>query len=277
MNVGDIVTGRIALGGAGWSFEPRATDAESIRTVRAAIDAGVTVIDTARVYTKAGVEGHSESIVRRALEGHPERDRILVVTKGGHFRSGDDFLYDASPAALRRDVELSLRALGRDSLQLYLLHRPDPAVPLAASMAALEQLRSEGLIERIGVSNVDAAQLAIAEGETTITAIENQLSIVHPDHTGLLERTDLLYLAYSTLGAIGGADALVARHPAVGEIARERGASVARVAIAWALSRGPQVVAIVGATRPETIVDSAVVLELSPEELTRLDSQESSE
>ncbi len=270
MIVGGVETGRIALGGAGWSFEPRATDEESIRTVLAAVDAGVTVIDTARVYTRAGEEGHSESIVRRALDGHPERDRILVVTKGGHFRSGDEFLYDASPAALRRDVELSLRALDRDALPLYLLHRPDPAVPLAESIGALELLRREGLIERVGVSNVDAAQLAIAEGETTIAAIENQLSIVHPDESGVLGRTDLLYLAYSTLGAIGGADALVARHPAIGEIARERGASVARVAIAWALSRGPQVVAIVGATRPETIVDSAVVLTLTDDELTRL-------
>ena len=271
MIVDGIETGRIALGGAGWSFDPRATDEESIRTIHAAIDAGVTVIDTARVYTRAGVEGHSESVVRRALAGHPAAGGILVVTKGGHFRRGEEFLYDASPAALRGDVEHSLRSLGLDALPLCLLHRPDPAVPLAESVGALEQLRREGLIRRIGVSNVDAAQLAIAEGEADITAVENQLSLVHPGDPGVLARTDLLHLAYSTLGALGGPDALVERFPAVGEIARERGASVARVAIAWVLSRGPQVVAIVGATRPETITDSAVVLELSPEELARLD------
>ena len=270
MKIGGIETGRIALGGAGWALDERATDEESIRTIHAAIDAGVTVIDTARVYTKAGIEGHSESLVRRALEGHPGRDGILVVTKGGHFRRGDEYLYDGSPEALRRDVQLSLVALGRESLPLYLLHRPDPEVPLAESIGALEQLRREGLIERVGVSNVDAAQLAIAERETVITAVENRLSIVHPDTSGVLDRPDLLFLAYSTLGAIGGPDALVALHPAVGEIAEERVVSVARVAIAWALSRGPQVVAIVGATRPATILDSTTPLELTDAELKRL-------
>ena len=269
MNIDGIETGRIALGGAGWSFDPRATDEESIRTIHAAIDAGVTVIDTARVYTKAGIEGHSESVVRRALAGHPAAGGILVVTKGGHFRRGEEFLYDGSPEALRQDVQHSLRALGLESLPLYFLHRPDSEVPLAESVGALEQLRQEGLIRRIGVSNVDAAQLAIAEDEADITAVENQLSLVHPDDP-VLARTDLLYLAYSTLGALGGPDALVERFPAVGEIADERGTSVARVAIAWALSRGPQVVAIVGASRPETITDSAAVLDLTPDELARL-------
>jgi len=184
-NVGNYAVGPIALGGAGWSIYDDADDRESIRTVHAALDCGVRLLDTALAYSRSDTEGHSEQIVARALAGHPLRNEVLVATKGGHYRRGDAFPVEANPEKLRRDVEGSLRRLGVERIGLYFIHKPDPAVPFQGSVGALFDLQAEGMIEHVGVSNVTLSQLRLAQTAGDIAAVENRFSPLHDDRTVL--------------------------------------------------------------------------------------------
>ena len=145
------------LGTAQFAFGD-GTPEESVATVHAALDAGVMLIDTALAYTRPGVESYAEQVVARALRGLTT-ERPLVATKGGHWRRGDSFPVDGRPGTLRAHCEISLRTLEADRIDLYQLHHVDPRVPLPDSVGALGQLRQEGKIAAIGLSNVTVAQL----------------------------------------------------------------------------------------------------------------------
>src|ERR1700729_174160 len=132
----------IGLGTAQFAFGS-GTEQDAVATVHAALDAGVRLIDTALAYSRPGTESYAEQVVARALRS-VRSDRPLVATKGGHWREGSAFPVDGRPETLRAHCEISLRTLGVDQVDLYLLHHVDPAVPLLESVAALEQLRGEG-------------------------------------------------------------------------------------------------------------------------------------
>jgi len=132
---GHRVTG-VGLGTAQFAFRD-GTPADAVATVHAALDAGVGLIDTALAYTRPGVESYAEQVVARALRSVTS-DPPLVVTKGGHWRAASGFPVDGRPATLRAHCEISLRTLGVDRIDLYLLHHVDPAVPLLESVGALE-------------------------------------------------------------------------------------------------------------------------------------------
>ena len=187
----------IGLGTAQFAFRD-VTTAESVATVRAALDAGVTLIDTALAYTRPGIVSYAERVVSRALRD-VTRDRPLVATKGGHWRDGDSFPVDGRPEVLRAHCEISLRTLEVDRIDLYQLHHVDAKVPLAESVGALEGLRQEGKIAAIGLSNVTVAQLDQALAIAPVAAVQNQLSYGRPDDlpTALAcgER-GIAYLAY---------------------------------------------------------------------------------
>ena len=159
----------IGLGTAQFAFRD-GTPEESVATVRAALDAGVTLIDTALAYTRAGVESYAEQVVACALRG-VTTGRPLVATKGGHWRRGDSFPVDGRPGTLRAHCEISLRTLEADRIDLYQLHHVDPRVPLSDSVGALGQLRQEGKIAAIGLSNVTVAQLDEALAVAPIAAV----------------------------------------------------------------------------------------------------------
>lgn len=262
---GHRVTG-IGLGTAQFAFR-NGTTAESVATVRAALDAGVTLIDTALAYTRPGTESYAEQVIATALRGIT-RDRPLVATKGGHWRDGDHFPIDGRPEVLRAHCEISLRTLGVDRIDLYQLHHVDPKVPLADSVDALEVLRQEGKIAAIGLSNVTVAQLDLALAITPVAAVQNQLSHGHPGDlpTALAcgER-GIPYLAYKAFAETTGTAPEAA--PAV---ARRHGVSVHRVLLAWLRAQSPCIVPLVGASRPASIRDSAAWLELADQDLTDL-------
>jgi aryl-alcohol dehydrogenase-like predicted oxidoreductase len=257
---------RIGLGTAPLAFKD-ISSSQGIATVHAALDSGIRLIDTALAYTREGVESYAEDLVRRALSDRPDRDEVLVATKGGHYRSGDTFPVDASPAALRADCETSLRTLGVDRIGLYQLHHVDPAVPLTESVGALRELRDEGKIASIGLSNVSVAQIDEARAEAPIATVQNQLSMaVRGDLPTVAHCAEvgLRYLAYLPLGGSGS-------H--LDTPAAERlGVSAAQVWLAWVLAQGPHVTALVGASRPATIADSARAdrLTLGPDDLALL-------
>ena len=177
-----LIAGRsiegIGLGTAQFAFR-NGTPQDSEATVHAAVDAGVTLIDTALAYTRAGVESYAEQVVAQALRGitgeHP-----LVATKGGHWRDGDSLPIDGRPDTLRAHCEISLRTLGVDRIGLYQLHHVDPAVPLLDSVGALEQLRQDGKITALGLSNVTVAQPdeALAAAPSPRSRITSRMDIL---------------------------------------------------------------------------------------------------
>src|SRR5215472_15673580 len=193
------------LGTAQFAFGP-GTEQDAVATVHAALDAGVRLIDTALAYTRPGFESYAEQVVARALRSVTS-DRPLVVTKGGHWRQGDSFPVDGRPATLRSHCEISLRTLGTDRIDLYLLHHVDPAVPLLDSVAALAQLRTEGKVAAIGLSNVSVAQLDAALTVAPVAAVQNRLSYADPGDlpTALAcASRQVAYLAYSPFGGPAG-------------------------------------------------------------------------
>jgi aryl-alcohol dehydrogenase-like predicted oxidoreductase len=265
-----LIAGRpvagIGLGTAQFAFGT-GTTADAVATVHAALDAGVGLIDTALAYTRAGTESYAEQVVARALSS-VTTDRPLVVTKGGHWREGTArrpaFPVDGRPATLRAHCEISLRTLGVDRIDLYLLHHVDPAVPLLDSVAALDELRGEGKVAAIGLSNVSIDQLDAALTVAPVAAVQNRLSYGDPADlpTALAcARRQVAYLAYSPFGG----SSLPPPRAAV-DVARRHGVSVHRVLLAWLRDQSANVLPLVGASRPASIRDSAALLDLTSQD-----------
>jgi aryl-alcohol dehydrogenase-like predicted oxidoreductase len=270
----------IGLGCMPLSVPGRPDEAQAIRTIHAALDAGVNLLDTADAYSEGEDDvGAGERLIARALRDVPAADRPLVATKGGHTRPGGRWELDGRREYLRAACEASLRALETDRIDLYQLHRPDPATPFAESVGALAELRAEGKIRHVGLSNVTVAQLEEAEAIVEVAAVQNELSLeyVEPVRNGEVaacaERGTPL-LAWSPLGGASGAADAGSLAPAVGRVASERGVSPQQVALAWLLSLSATVLPIPGSRRPETILDSvaAADLELSADELGAIDA-----
>jgi aryl-alcohol dehydrogenase-like predicted oxidoreductase len=256
----------IGLGTAQFTFGA-GTAQEAAAVIRAALGAGVRLIDTALAYTRPGVESYAEQVVASALRG-AHGGRALVATKGGHWRDGDRFPVDGRPQTLRRHCEISLRTLGVERIDLYFLHHVDARVPLADSVGALAELQREGKVAAVGLSNVTAAQLAEALASAPVAAVQNRLSLGDPADLPTARecaRRGVAYLAYSPLG--GQADSLP---PAARAVARRRGVSPQRVALAWLRSQSPNITPVVGASRPSSILDSAVLIDLDEDDLRDL-------
>ena len=278
-SIGDRTVGAIGLGGMPLSVEGRPDDAQAVRVVHAALDAGVTLLDTADAYCLGADDvGHNERLLARALRSWGgDRDAVLVATKGGHTRPPDgSWALDGSRGHLRAACEASLRALGVEAIGLYQFHRPDPQVPWEESVGALEELRQEGKVQLVGVSNADPGQIRSAAAVTQLASVQNELSPrfrTSEPEVALCAETGTAFLPWSPLGGIGSAADLGSEHAAFAEVAQERGVSPQQVALAWLLAKAPVVVPIPGARRVESVLDSvaAAELRLSPEELARLD------
>ena len=276
----DTLVGAIGLGAMPLSIEGRPDEAQAVATVHAALDAGVTLVDTADAYCLGPDEvGHNERLVARAVASWGgDRDAVLVATKGGHTRPPDgSWALDGSPEHLRAACEASLRALGVEAIGLYQLHRPDPQVPYAESLGALEELRAEGKVVRVGISNADVDQIELAMRTTQLAAVQNEFSPRFRSsqvELDLCARHGIAFLPWSPLGGIARASALGQEHGAFAEVARERGVSPQQVCLAWHLAQADVVVPIPGSSRPASTTDScaAADLALTPEELARLDA-----
>ena len=255
-------------------------EAQAIRTIHAALDGGVRVLDTAVNYCMAAAEmGRNERLVAKALATWPgDTDDVLVVCKGGNRRTDDlPWVHDGSPENLRWSCETTLRALGVESLGLYMLHAPDPEVPLADSVGALADLKEEGKIQMVGMSNLGRRQLAEARAIVEVRAVENNLAPARRAALPLAkvcEEAGIAFLAWAPLGGQVGATTLAQTQPALSAIAAARGVSAHRVALAWGLAQAGNVIPIPSARRPETILDSlqAWDMPLTAEELAAIDA-----
>ncbi len=224
-------------------------------TIAAAAGAGVTVFDTARAY-----DG-SEALLARELRRCGADAGARIVTKGGMSRAGGGWVPDGRAKAIRADCEASLAALDGLAIDLYLLHAPDLRTPWRTSVRALARLADEGLVRRVGLANVNRAQLDEAAGLVEVAAVQVGLSLFDDGalRGGLVERcaaAGIALIAHSPLGGPRRAGGL-ARRPGLAEVAEARGATPAEVALAWLLSLDPAVVAIPGARRPETARSAA--------------------
>jgi len=283
--LGDREVSALGLGGMPLSRpgrDGRLPDPDrAVATVHAALDLGVTLIDTADCYgpdghPRDGGLGHNEEIVARALRGRDEE--VLVATKGGIRRDGADWPLDGRPAWIHEAVRGSLRRLGGDTIDLYQHHRPDPDVPYAETMGAFKELHDAGLVRRVGLSNADVAQIAEARdvlGEALVS-VQNQYSPAFrssEDELELCGRLGLAFLPWSPLGGMSAAAGLGDEHAAFRDVADAHGVSPQQVCLAWLLARGEHVIPIPGASRPASVADSfaATELVLTADELARLD------
>ena len=282
-NLGGRPVSAIGLGGMPMSIEGRPEDrTQSVRTIHAALDAGITLIDTADAYHwHADEVGHNESLIAEALAswgGDP--DAVLVATKGGHQRPGDGrWTVDGRPEYLRQAAEDSARRLGVERLGLYQFHRPDPDVPYAESVGALAELLDAGTIAMAGISNATPDQIRQANGILggRLAAVQNQFSPAFRSSEPELEvcaELGIAFLPWSPLGGITNAAGLGEKFAPFADVAADHGVSPQVVCLAWELAKADVVVPIPGSSRPETITDSATAtdLRLSEAELARLDA-----
>ncbi|MDT9690186.1 aldo/keto reductase [Streptomyces sp. P9(2023)] len=226
--------GTAQLTGPGY-WGPRGDRADAVAVLRLAVERGVTLVDTADNY---GPE-LAEELVAEAL--HPYRDGLVIATKGGVVRTGDNAWHiDGRPERLRAMCEASLRRLRTDRIDLYQLHRLDPAVPMADQLGALDELRAEGKIRYVGLDSVTAAQLAEALALTaSVVSVQNRFNLLDRQSADVLELCaahDLAFLPWFPLanGALTGAAA-----DTLDAVAGRLGASRGQVALAWLLHHSP--------------------------------------
>jgi aryl-alcohol dehydrogenase-like predicted oxidoreductase len=280
--IADVPVSAIGLGGMPMSIEGRPDEGRSVATIHAALDAGVTLIDTADAYHVGADEvGHNETLIARALASYGgDTSNVLIATKGGHLRPGDgSWTLNGSPEYLKNACDASLKRLGVDAIGLYQFHRPDPTTPYAESIGAIRDLLDAGKIRLAGISNANPDQIRLANKILggRLVSVQNQFSPAFRSsepELALCAELGIAFLPWSPLGGITSAGDLGTRFAAFADVARAHGVSPQQVCLAWLLAKAPVVIPIPGSSRPETIRDSAAAadLNLTAEQLDRLNA-----
>lgn len=257
--------GALHIAGRGSWGEPPDVD-EAKRTLRRALELGVNFIDTADSY---GPE-ISERLIAETL--HPYPQGLVISTKGGMVRPDARWETDGRPEHLRIALEGSLARLRLERIDLYHFHRPDPKVPFEESLGTLVQLRDEGKIRLIGVSNVSIGQLEQAISLTPISSVQNQYNHGFRKAEDVLRRCESLGIAYQAWQPVGGLGS-TPFGDAVESIARERGLTPRQIALAWLLARSPMIMPIPGTSSVAHLEENlaAARVQLEAAELERLE------
>ncbi|MET8677173.1 aldo/keto reductase [Streptomyces sp. NPDC004647] len=244
---GDLPVNRLGYGamqltGPGVWGEPKDAH-QAVRVLRRAVELGVTFIDTADSYGPFV----SERLIRKAL--HPYNDDIVIATKGGLTRPGpDDWRPVGRPEYLRQQLELSLRHLGLERIDLYQLHRIDPQVPLADQLGELVLLQQEGKIRHIGVSEVTVDQLKEARGIAEIVSVQNLYNLANRSAEDVLEYAEAENIAFIPWFPMATGELARPGGP-LDAAAQQHGASPSQLALAWLLRRSPVMLPIPGTSR----------------------------
>jgi aryl-alcohol dehydrogenase-like predicted oxidoreductase len=269
--IGDTQVSAIGLGGMPMSIEGRPDAGRSVDTIHAALDAGVTLFDTADAYSLGAADfGHNETLIADAIASYGgDTSNVLIATKGGHTRpEGGGWALDGSPEYLRKACDASLTRLGVEAIGLYQFHRPDPTVDYADSIGAIRDLLDAGKIRNAGISNADPDQIRLAADILggRLAAVQNEFSPAFRSsepELHLCAELDIAFLPWSPLGGIAKAGDLGSRFAPFAALAEERGVSPQQVCIAWLLAKAPVVIPIPGSSRPATIRDSAAAVHLT--------------
>jgi pyridoxine 4-dehydrogenase len=266
---GDLTVNRLGFGamritGQGIWGAPPDHDA-ALLTLRTAVELGVNFIDTADSYGPSV----SEEFIAEALYPYP--DDLVIATKGGFIRPGPGkWEPSGSPAHLREACEGSLRRLKLDQIPLYQFHTPDPAVPLAESIGAIAELKAEGKIRHIGVSNVTEEQLREAQRITPIVSIQNRYNASDRRSQSLIDLCEQEQLVFLPWAPVQQGD----QNPAIANVAENHNATTHQVILAWLLASSPANLPIPGTGSAEHAADNiaAAALELSPDEIAAISS-----
>ena len=249
-----VTLGETQLGRTGLGTNRLTNTTENVAFIREAVAAGVSLIDTAQVYTG----GESEATIGTALSAVP--DGCLVATKGGYGAG------NGRPEVLGAQIEESLRRLRTDTIGLYYLHEPDPETPLEESLGAIEEYRGRGMIRYVGVSNVSVEQIERARQIVPIAAVQNHYNLAERSHDDVVDdcaANDIVFVPYFPLRAgVESAAAIAERH----------GASPAQIALAWLRRRSPTMLPIPGTLSLEHLRENlaAADIELSDDEFQAL-------
>jgi len=264
---GDLTVHRLGYGamritGEGiWGDPPDRDVAKQV--LRRAVELGVDFIDTAWSYGPRV----SEQLIAEALYPYPES--LVIATKGGLDRSGPDGWHiDARPERLRQDCEDSLQRLRLDAIPLYQLHWPDPNVPYEESVGALAELKAEGKIRHIGISNVNEAQVRTAQSVTPIVSIQNRFNPGDRESDSLVDLCEQERVAFLPWAPIQNLD----DNAAILDAAKHHEATPHQIALAWLLARSPAILAIPGTgsiAHLESNVAAATIA-LTPEEVATI-------
>ncbi len=280
----DLTVSRVGLGtwAMGDDFWGSVDDQESIRTIHAAIENGISLVDTAPAYGS----GHSEEVVGKALKGR--RDRVVVATKVGIRKPGGKLQKNLSPDSVRQEIEDSLRRLGVETIDLYQIHWPDPNTPLEDTLEVLLQAQEAGKFRYLGVSNFDTGLMDTVRSITRLASLQPPFSLLQRDIEDEIlpycKEHNIGVLSYGTLsgGILTGkfrefptfeeGDYRAKFYPAFNpkiwdkvqdvvdtlrDIASERNVPVAQVAINWATAQPGMTCALVGAKRPDQAISNA--------------------
>ncbi|HVH65782.1 MAG TPA: aldo/keto reductase [Candidatus Acidoferrum sp.] len=266
LNVNRFGFGAMRITGPGIWGEPQDRE-EAQRVLRRALELGINLIDTADSY---GPEV-SERLIAETLYPYP--DELVIATKGGLLRPGPGrWTPDGRPQHLRQACEGSLRRLRVDEIDVYQFHRPDPQVPLEESIGALVELKDEGKIRHIGLSNVSVAEIKRAQKLTPIVSVQNRYNLLDRESEDVLEYCSGADVAFIPWRPVGGGE-LEEANGLVAALAQKYRATPSQVALAWLLIHSPAMLPIPGTSKVAHLEENlgAVALDLAPSDLAELD------
>ena len=264
---------------------------QAIATIHHAIDLGITLLDTANVYSPTwDTFGHNETLVAEAMRtysGSADISKVLIATKGGITKPAENVAErDGTREGLLKACEASLKRLNTSSIELYQFHRHDPSVTYTEQMLSLKALKDAGMIKRIGLSNAQGPELAVAleilggPNDGGVVSIQNEYSPRYRGEQDVLDKCSELgiaFLPWSPLGGAAQAGEVGSRYSDFASVATEVGATAQEVVLAWLLALTPVMIPIPGATKLAT-VDSIVrssALKLSSAQVDRLTAADS--
>ncbi|MFJ4280439.1 aldo/keto reductase [Streptomyces massasporeus] len=264
---GDLDVRRLGFGAMHLPTGPGPDRENALAVARRAVELGVTLIDTAHLYGG----GANEELLAEAL--HPYPEGLLITTKVGVARTGPggDWKLDGRPEILRDQVRQALRRLRTERIELLQLHRVDPETPLADQLGTLRELQTEGLVGRIGLSEVTVDELERARELVDVVSVQNRYNLLDREHEAVLDACAAAGIAFLPWRPVArgntGAEAGVAA------VAAELGATPTQVALAWLLDRAPVVLPIPGTARIAHLEENlaAADLRLTPAQRDRLD------
>jgi aryl-alcohol dehydrogenase-like predicted oxidoreductase len=264
---------------------------QAIATVHHAIDLGITLLDTANVYSPTwNTFGHNETLVAEAMRtysGKADISKVIIATKGGIIKPAENVVErDGTREGLLKACEASLKRLNTSSIELYQFHRHDPSVTYTEQMLSLKALKDAGMVKRIGLSNAQGAELAVAleilggPNDGGVVSIQNEYSPRYRGEQDVLDmcmKLGIAFLPWSPLGGAAQAGEVGSRYSDFAAVATEVGATAQEVVLAWLLALTPVMIPIPGATKTAT-VDSIIrstALKLTSAQVERLTAADS--
>lgn len=270
----------IGLGGMPLSTASRPDEKQAIEVIHKALDLGINFIDTADVYCLDHTDiGHNERLIAKALQCYLDKsNKVLIATKGGLERPSGAWTTNGDPRHLQSACEASLRALNQDCIELYQFHAPDIRIPFTISIEKLADLKKQGKIKHLGLSNVNVEQIKIAQEITPIVSVQNRCHVFCRDSfiNGVIdfcEKNQITFIPYSPVGGSHGKKQ-VQSSPILLQIANEHHKTPFQIALAWLLAKSPCMVPIPAATKLSSISDSfaSTEIDLSPESIEQIDN-----